>query len=214
MRYSVHVSCHCTGPDGKLLGHHCPQLWRPDGSWNHRHGSALLAARIPTSQGTWRMKRSGYASKAEAHAAAETVSTLLGLTGDETARAQIGDMIAASKHGKPLPTVADVRARLGLMLDPGLPGAVDPTGHYVYLLWAVQGDDRPLYVGSSANLLSRLGAHLRNGAKREHIGWVTFYRCPSEQVMLRREGELIRKYRPPWNRRIPPEQAEAQETTA
>jgi GIY-YIG catalytic domain/Arm DNA-binding domain len=86
---------------------------------------------------------------------------------------------------------------------------IDPAGYYVYLLWAVQDDDQPLYVGSSGNILARLGDHLGDSGKRGHVGWVTFHRCASEQAMLRREGELIRRYRPPWNRRIPPEPADA-----
>ena len=101
------------------------------------------------------------------------------------------------------------KSRVRAKLLPLAGDGIDPTGFYVYLLWAVQGDDKPLYVGQSANLLARLGAHLGNGSKRSKVGWVTYHRCASEQAMIRREGELIRRYRPPWNLRIPPEQQEA-----
>jgi len=40
MKYSVHVRCACVDPDGRPLGHACPKLWRMDGNWNSRHGSA------------------------------------------------------------------------------------------------------------------------------------------------------------------------------
>ncbi len=50
-KYSDHVRCGCRGRTGKLLGQTCPQLWRKDGSWNSRHGSAGFAGRVPTSDG-------------------------------------------------------------------------------------------------------------------------------------------------------------------
>jgi GIY-YIG catalytic domain len=80
---------------------------------------------------------------------------------------------------------------------------IDPAGYYVYLLWEVQGDTVPVYVGSSGNILNRLGSHLGDNAKRAQVGWVTLIRCTSQQAMLRRETGLIRKYRPAWNRHIP-----------
>jgi len=123
MRYSVHYRCPCTGPDGKLLGQDCPKLWRKDGSWNSRHGSAGYAARIPTSTGTRLVKRFGYTSTADAHSAAQAAGKLLDLAGaDDTTRGKIGDLIAGTKRGAPLPAAEDVRRRLGLGQDPGSPG--------------------------------------------------------------------------------------------
>jgi GIY-YIG catalytic domain len=95
---------------------------------------------------------------------------------------------------------ARIRAELLLAADGD---GIDPAGYYVYLLWAVPEDAKPLYVGSSGNILSRLGSHLGSTAKRSRVGWVTLIRCTSEKAMLRREGELIRKYRPEWNKEIP-----------
>jgi hypothetical protein len=80
---------------------------------------------------------------------------------------------------------------------------IDPAGYYVYLLWEVQGDAVPVYVGRSGNILHRLGAHLGDNGKRARVGWVTLVRCTSEAAMIRRERELIRKYRPEWNKHIP-----------
>jgi hypothetical protein len=82
---------------------------------------------------------------------------------------------------------------------------LDPCGHYVYMLWRYQGAAKPLYVGSSANILRRLGEHLGDSAKRPEVGWVTFIWCASETAMLNREGVLIRELRPPWSRHIPAE---------
>ena len=95
---------------------------------------------------------------------------------------------------------ARVRAELQLAHDNT---GIDPAGYYVYLLWETPDDGKPLYVGCSGNILSRIGSHLHYVGKRSRIGWVTLIRCTSEQAMLRRETELIRKYRPEWNKRVP-----------
>ena len=115
MKYSVHVKC----PHGSR----CPDLYRKDGSWNPRHGSAGFACRLPTSQGIKPFKRYGYESKADAKSAAETAGKLLDLAGADTlTRNKIGDMIAAAKRGAPLPALADVQRRLGRGVDPASPG--------------------------------------------------------------------------------------------
>lgn len=96
-----------------------------------------------------------------------------------------------------------LRVRAELLSSDG--DGIDPAGFYVYLLWAAQADDEPVYVGKSANILARLGDHLGDAGKRAGIGWVTLIRCTSEAAMVRREAELIRKYLPAWNKRIPTE---------
>lgn len=101
---------------------------------------------------------------------------------------------------------AKLRVRAELLASDG--DGVDPAGYYVYLLWGVQGDDVPVYVGQSGNILHRLGNHLGDAGKRAGVGWITLIRCTSELAMVRREGELIRKYRPAWNKHIPPEQTD------
>jgi hypothetical protein len=114
--YSTHVLCSCG------LGQKCPDVWRKDGSWNSRHGSAGWAARIPTSGGTKALKRYGYPSKSAAEQAAKAVGALIDLTADDATRARIGDMIASAKRGAELPGKAVVARRLGLNLDPASPG--------------------------------------------------------------------------------------------
>ncbi len=122
MKHSTHVRCACRGPDGKLLGQACPRLWRRDGSWTGRHGSAGWAARIPTSAGTKLVKRYGYSSVTAAGDGAQHAAQLLGLATDAITRARVGDMIRDARRGQPLPAAEDVRRRLGLGLDPGEPG--------------------------------------------------------------------------------------------
>jgi hypothetical protein len=119
---SDHVRCGCKGPDGKQLGRSCPQLWRKDGSWNTRHGTAGFMGRIDTSAGTKQLKRFGYPSRKAAETAAEHVGKLLDLAVSQTDRERICDMLWAVKRGVPLPTVEDVQRRLGLGLDPSQPG--------------------------------------------------------------------------------------------
>jgi integrase len=114
MRYSIHERCQ--------HGQECLQLHRKDGSWNSRHGSAGWAARIPTGTGTRLVKRFGYTSKTAAAQAADHAGKLLDLAADDATRAKIGDLIAGTKRGTPLPSVEDVRRRLGLGQDPGSPG--------------------------------------------------------------------------------------------
>lgn len=94
------------------------------------------------------------------------------------------------------------RVRAELLTSDG--DGIDPAGFYVYLLWGVRGDASPVYVGSSGNILARLGTHLGNVGKRAGVGWITLVRCTSREAMLRREAELIRRYRPAWNKQIPP----------
>ena len=115
MRYSTAVRCPC--------GAKCPQLYRKDGSWNSRHGSAGLIIRcLPTSEGSRRYRRFGYRSITAARADGDHCGQLLGLAADDVTRRKIGDLIAAATGGTPLPAVEDVRRRLGLGLDPGQPG--------------------------------------------------------------------------------------------
>ena len=121
-KYSVHVRCGCRGPDGKQLGQSCPQLWRKDGSWNNRHGSAGFVGRVPTSEGTKQLKKFGYPSRKAAQDAAEHVGKLLDLAQNRTDGERIGDMLRAVRQGAPLPTVEDVQRRLGLGLDPAQEG--------------------------------------------------------------------------------------------
>lgn len=113
LSYSIHVRCAC--PEGQK----CPKLWRRDGTWNPRHGSAGWAARIPTSAGVKLVKRFGFERKDDAREQAGEAGTLLALATTEADQRAIGDIIWAAKRGMPLPSEANVRRRLSLGQAPG-----------------------------------------------------------------------------------------------
>jgi integrase len=112
----------CKGPDGKLLGQKCPQLWRKGGAWNSRHGSAGFAGRTLSSDGVRLFRRFGYASKAEADDAGKHVGKLFDAAETHADRVRIGDMLWSLGRDAPLPSVEHVRRRLGLGMDLGEPG--------------------------------------------------------------------------------------------
>jgi hypothetical protein len=75
---------------------------------------------------------------------------------------------------------------------------MDPNGYYVYLLWGIE-EDRPLYVGQSTNIFSRLGSHMNDPVKRARVRRVMVIGCKTERQMDSTELRLIRKYRPELN---------------
>lgn len=77
-------------------------------------------------------------------------------------------------------------------------GHFDPHGWFVYLLWGADTES-PIYVGQSRNILSRLGSHLQDSAKRKMVKRVQLIRCKSAGDMDRLELQLIREYRPRLN---------------
>jgi hypothetical protein len=74
--------------------------------------------------------------------------------------------------------------------------AVD--GFFVYCLWGAD-KSQPLYVGRSANILSRLGNHLSDSTKRPHVQRVTLIECETRADMRLTETKLIAQFQPPWN---------------
>jgi excinuclease UvrABC nuclease subunit len=78
-------------------------------------------------------------------------------------------------------------------------GDFDPRGFFVYFLWGNE-TDRPLYVGKSTNILSRLGTHLTDPVKRWQITRVTLLKCETAQRMDHTESRMIRHYQPPLNK--------------
>lgn len=118
MRGRLFKRCACKDEiSGKPLGKRCPRLSEK------RHGSWLFAAYIDTSSGRRELKRMGFPTKGAAEAALDHVGDLLALAGaDDTLRRKIGNLIAAkTKRGGQLPTVEDVKRRLGAGLDPAAP---------------------------------------------------------------------------------------------
>lgn len=74
----------------------------------------------------------------------------------------------------------------------------DPHGFFVYALWGTD-ETCPLYVGSSGNVVGRLGDHLRAADRRYAVQRVTLLRCPTHRQMIATESRLIALYQPPWN---------------
>lgn len=85
----------------------------------------------------------------------------------------------------------------------------EPRGWFVYLLLA---GEEVLYVGSSRNVLARLGDHLSSPEKRLHVTRVRLIRCHNRAAMLRAETRLIRAWLPKWNVAMKP--AACRETVA
>jgi hypothetical protein len=81
----------------------------------------------------------------------------------------------------------------------GMGDGFDPAGFFVYLLWESKDAPKPIYVGQSMNILSRLGSHLTDRSRRYRIRWVTLFRCESASQMGETEHRLIRHYRPELN---------------
>lgn len=74
----------------------------------------------------------------------------------------------------------------------------NPNGFFVYLLWGAN-PERPLYVGQSTNVFSRVGTHMDNPRRRPSIRDVQFIRCHNAVTMMELESALILKFDPPWN---------------
>ena len=117
-KWSTPKRCNCKDADGKELGRTCPKL-----SGRH-HGTVGYTTRIPTTGGVRELRRFGFATKSEADKAAGQVWDLIKLGGADAGTQQgIGDLIfKATARGGQLPSVEDVRRRLGLGLDPAQPG--------------------------------------------------------------------------------------------
>jgi hypothetical protein len=74
----------------------------------------------------------------------------------------------------------------------------DPSGFFVYLLYA-EDADRPVYVGKSTNLMARLGAHMTAQDRRHRIRTISIIRCKTELSMNITEGKLIERHQPELN---------------
>ena len=88
------------------------------------HGTVGYSTRIPTTGGVRELRRFGFTTKTEADKVATQVWDLIKLGGaDAGTRQLIGDLIfRATARGGQLPSLEDVRHRLGLGLDPAQPG--------------------------------------------------------------------------------------------
>ncbi|MCV7076985.1 hypothetical protein [Mycobacterium szulgai] len=78
-------------------------------------------------------------------------------------------------------------------------GAFEVRGYFVYVLWSDDDDDRPLYVGQTTDVFSRMAWHLRDPRKRDRIDRVKVIRCTNRRAMLHLEKRLIRELHPLLN---------------
>jgi integrase len=108
--------CGCRNPDtGRPYNSRCPQLLRPNGAWDPRHGSWCFQIELPADPAGKRrqLKRGGFANATDAQAELDHARRLLSLAGSEQEpRRQIGDLLAAVKAKDPLPAEDDLRRRI------------------------------------------------------------------------------------------------------
>ncbi|MEU0559377.1 site-specific integrase [Dactylosporangium sp. NPDC006015] len=114
---SIFKRCGCRDPHtDKSYGTHCPQLRRPNRSWNPQHGHWAYQLELPpTLDGQRRLlRRSGIATRQQAVAERDHARALLALAGrDRRRQIEIGDVIQnAVRHRLPFPDVDRVRQRL------------------------------------------------------------------------------------------------------
>jgi integrase len=111
MKGKTYKRCGCKDPrTGKQLNQNCPDLPK------RRHGTWMFDTRIDTSAIlARRLKRGGYDTETAASDALDLVCDLIKLAGSDGAtRRRIGDLIFdQSKRGGQLPTVEDMRRRIG-----------------------------------------------------------------------------------------------------
>lgn len=78
-------------------------------------------------------------------------------------------------------------------------GFFDPSGFFVYTLWGFDSSERPLYVGRSTNVISRVGQHLQKSERRSKVRCLTLLRLGDAEEMRATEERLIRFHDPEWN---------------
>lgn len=96
------------------------------------------------------------------------------------------------------------RAGVYKSLDMNIPSTelpLDPSGHYVYKLYSGQGE--LLYVGRSSNVLGRLGAHMSDPHKADHVKVMFVTQCASHEESCAVEALLIAALTPPLNAAVP-----------
>lgn len=161
---SVYKRCSCTNPQGKRLGTRCPQLRRPGGAWHPHHGTWAYQLELPTTSGTRRqLRRSGFATREQAHTGLDHARDLLTLAAGDPARAaRIGDMLRSCNPGTPLPDRDTVAAAIH---QPAPDSAGIPTfGEYLDQWLAARGN-------LAANTRQSYTDHIRLYLK-PHLGHV------------------------------------------
>lgn len=101
------------------------------------------------------------------------------------------------KEAARLAVAAVAKLQAGSFRDlPSMEYLDNPQGFYVYVLW---GDEGPVYVGKSTNILSRPGQHMNDPKRREATKRVQFIEYDEEDTMTAAESALIKAYRPRFN---------------
>lgn len=110
MKGTIKRRCYCKDEAGKELGARCPELPKA------KHGAWEFRDRLVRSEGKPSFRRAGFRTKTEAEGFRDRVYELLALAkGDGQSAIRVADLIwAATRHGGDLPSVDDVRRRLGL----------------------------------------------------------------------------------------------------
>ena len=161
---------------GRELGVRCPKLKRKDGSYAPGHGHWAFQYELPrTVEGKRRQaRRMGLASQDEALQELGQVRELLKLAENEVdLRAQIADLIQeALKKRKMLPSVAEVRKRLGTGADVRKEA---PTVEAYLKAWITAKPD--LAQGTRASYQGHIRKHLL-----PHLGKIRLDRLTSTQV--------------------------------
>jgi integrase len=115
-------TCACRDPEtDKQIGATCPKLRQ------RHHGWYSVELRIDTSEGRQHLKRRADTAAGRDEFRAQ-VRDLVRLADDDGTRARIGDLIwSSTRSGGRLPSVEDVRRRVGLGIDPA--GSGETFGH-------------------------------------------------------------------------------------
>ena len=133
-----------------------------------------FACRIDTSDVDQRqLKRAGYKMRKDAQAGLKRVHALVDLAGsDDRLRRKIGDLIFAARYGRPLPSVDEVRRRLGAGREPD---ACEYTlGEWLDTWLAGRGD---LEASTRGSYRIHIEKHLK-----PHIGDVQLDRLDSRHI--------------------------------
>lgn len=124
-RGSVFKRCGCTEiVDGKRrqLGRACPDLKRPNGSWNPRHGTWTFKLYVEGDRGKReRVVRGGFASQAEAQAEMDNLKSKAARGVDVTRRLTLGQFLAEwidAKTDVKAATAHSYRRHIELYFDP------------------------------------------------------------------------------------------------
>jgi integrase len=102
------------------------------GSISKQEDRYTLAVRVDTTDTDGRQLKRQYKLRKDAAAALKQITELVDLgSADDRMRRRIGDLIFSSRYGKPLPSVAEIRKRLGAGIDPA--SEMPTTGEFLDL---------------------------------------------------------------------------------